>query len=267
MTLELARKIRLHALRMTHKAKASHIGSCFSIADVLAVLYEGVLRVAPETADAPDRDRLVFSKGHAAAVLYAVLAERGFFPRAWLHDYCEDGSELAGHVRHHVPGVEVSTGSLGHGLSIGCGMALAARADQRASRVFVILSDGECDEGSVWEAALFAPCHRLANLCVVVDYNKIQSLGSVEEVLDLEPLAAKWRAFGWAVEELDGHDHGALAAAFARLPLAPERPSAIIAHTVKGKGVPFMEHQLAWHYRSVDERLLAEAIAALEAAP
>jgi transketolase len=263
----LATRIRRSVLRMTHKAKASHVGTSFSMADILAVLYGqgGVLRVDPRRPDWPDRDRFLLSKGHGAAGAYAALAERGFFPLEWLDTYCEDGSRLAGHITHHgVPGVEVSTGSLGHGLSIACGMAVAGKADGRPYRVFALLSDGECDEGSIWEAVLFAPHHRLDNLVAIVDYNKIQSFGTVKEVLDLEPLADKWRAFGWAVREVDGHDHAQVEEALGLVPWQPGRPSVLIAHTVKGKGVSFMEDKLLWHYRSVDVQELAQALDELD---
>jgi transketolase len=259
----LAVAIRAHALRMTHKANASHVGSCLSIADILAVLYGSVLRISPSLLDWPDRDRFILSKGHAAAAVYAALAECGFFPKEWLDTFCQDGSKLAGHITYGVPGVEVSTGSLGHGLSIGCGMALAAKRDRRPYRVFVLLSDGECDEGSTWEAALFAPHHHLDNLIAIVDYNKIQSFGTVKEVLDLEPLADKWCAFRWAVREIDGHDYEQIEDALTSVPFEPGKPSCIIAHTVKGKGVSFMENQLAWHYKSPNEEQLRQALAEL----
>ena len=260
-TAELARAIRADALRMVHRAKASHIGSSLSMADLLAVLYGGVLRVDPARPDWPERDRFILSKGHGAAAAYAVLAEAGFFPLEWLETYCQDGSRLAGHLTRGVPGVELSTGSLGHGLPVGCGMALAAKHDAAPYRVFVLLSDGELDEGSNWEAILFAPHHKLDNLVAIVDYNKIQSFGSVAQVLDLDPLAEKWRAFGWAVREIDGHDHAQIAGTLAGVPFEPGRPSAIIAHTVKGKGVSFMEDLLAWHYKSPDDQQLATALA------
>lgn len=267
-SIELARRIRCDALRMVHHAQASHIGSCLSVADLLAVLYTGVLRVDPQQPDAPRRDRFLLSKGHAAAALYAVLAERGFFPRAWLDTYCDDGTRLAGHVvRHGVPGVEFSTGSLGHGLSVASGMALAARQEAEPFRVVALLSDGECDEGATWEAALFAPHHELDNLVAIVDYNQIQSFGTVPEVLDLEPLADKWRAFGWAVRAIDGHDHAAIRAALRTIPVEPGHPTAILAHTIKGKGVSFMEGQLLWHYRSPDDAQLAQALAELGERP
>jgi transketolase len=260
----LARRVRAHALRMIHRAGASHVGGCFSMADLLAALYGAVLRVDPRRPDWPGRDRFVLSKGHAAAALYAVLAESGFFPVAWLDTYCCDGSRLAGHVTHHeVPGVEVSSGSLGHGLSLGCGMALAARADRQPWRTFALLSDGECDEGSTWEAALFAPHHRLDNLVAVVDYNKIQSFGTVADVLGLEPFADKWRAFGWAVREIDGHGIDQMLDTLRGVPFEAGRPSCVIAHTVKGKGVGFMEGRLEWHYRSPDAAQLGRALAEL----
>jgi transketolase len=261
----LARQIRRHVLRMVHKSRASHVGSCLSIADILAVLYGEVLRVKPAQPDWADRDRFVLSKGHAAAALYATLAERGFFPLEWLDTYCEDGSRLAGHVVHKgVPGVEVSTGSLGHGLPIAVGMALAAKRARADYRVFALLSDGECDEGSNWEAALFAPHHGLSNLVAVVDYNRIQSFGRTAEVLCLEPFADKWRAFGWRVEEVDGHDVRALAAILSQR-RAEGPPTVVIAHTLKGKGVSFMEDRLLWHYRSPDATELERALAELEA--
>jgi len=260
----LAFLIRANALRMVHHANASHIGAALSIADLLAVVYHSVLRVDPGEPQWPERDRFILSKGHAAAALYAALAESGFFPRQWLDTYCQDDSRLAGHVTHRgVPGVEFSTGSLGHGLAVGCGMALAGKADRRSYRVFVLLSDGECDEGSTWEAALFAPHHRLDNLVAIVDYNKIQSFGTVKEVLDLEPFTDKWRAFGWAVREIDGHEHGQIHETLSAVPLEANRPSVVIAHTVKGKGISFMENQLAWHYKSPDAKQLAQALAEL----
>ncbi|GMU57450.1 MAG: hypothetical protein AMXMBFR33_65960 [Candidatus Xenobia bacterium] len=261
---EMARKVRTHIVKMTHRARCSHTGSGLSLADVVASLYGGgVLNHRPSEPKWPARDRLILSKGHAAACQYAVLAEAGFFPSQELEKFCTNDSYLAGHVNHNVPGVEASTGSLGHGLSIGCGMALVGKTSEPRFRVFVILSDGECDEGSTWEPALLAPTLKLSNLTVIVDYNKIQSLGTVKEVLDLEPLADKWRSFGWAVEEVDGHDVEALLATLGRLPFETDKPSCIIAHTVKGKGVSFMENQLIWHYYSPDKEELEKALAEL----
>jgi transketolase len=261
----LAKRIRQHVLQMTHRARSAHVGTSLSMADLLAVLYGGVLWVDPTRPEWPQRDRFILSKGHGCAGLYAVLAERGFFPVSLLNTFYQDGSLLAGHVTHiGVPGVEVSTGSLGHGLSIGCGMALAGKRDGQRYRVFVMLSDGECDEGSTWEAALFAPHHALDNLVAIVDYNKIQSLGTVKEVLDLDPFAAKWEAFGWAVREIDGHVLPQIGDVFTRIPFEPGRPSCIVAHTVKGKGVSFMEDSLLWHYRPPDDGELRQALTELD---
>jgi transketolase len=263
---DLAARIRYRTLLMVNGAKSSHIGSCYSMADLLAVLYGTVLRVDPNNPDSPERDRFILSKGHGAAALYAVLAEIGFFPKEWLETFYLNGSRLAGHVSHHqVPGVEVSTGSLGHGLSIGAGMALAAKRDLKEYRVVVLLSDGECDEGSTWEPILFAPHHELDNLVAIVDYNKIQSLGTVKEVLDLEPLADKWRAFNWAVREIDGHNVNEIATSLSAVPFEKGRPTCVIAHTVKGKGVSFMEDRLLWHYRSPQGEEFSDAMAELEA--
>ena len=245
---------------MVHAAGASHIGSCLSVADMLAVLYGYSLRHRSDEPKWPQRDRFILSKGHAAAALYAVLAHRGYFPTSELNTLSRDGSILLGHVSHHVPGVEFSTGSLGHGLSLAAGIALAAKLDGAAFRSFVILSDGECDEGAIWEAALFAGHHALGNLVALLDYNKLQSFGRTAEVLDLEPLAAKWKAFGWQVTELDGHDHLKLVASLA---LSCEKPHLLLCHTVKGKGVSFMEDRLEWHYKSPDREALAAALAEL----
>ena len=264
----LATRIRAHALRMVHRARASHVGGCLSAADVLAQLYGQWLRVDPQRPNRPERDRVIVSKGHAAAAVYAALAEAGFFPTCELERFCADGSPLAGHVsKAGVPGVEVSTGALGHGLALGVGMALGVRHDGLPSRVVVLMSDGECDEGSTWEAALLAAGQRLSNLLAIVDYNRMQALGPVEDVLPLEPFTAKWEAFGWCAREVDGHDHAELAAALADVPFSGDRPSVIIARTVKGKGVPFMEGALAWHYRSPNDEELAAALQALETPP
>jgi transketolase len=260
-TKALARRLRGHALRMTHRARASHIGSCLSIADLLAVLYGAVLQFDASQPDWAERDRLIISKGHAAAIVYAALAESGFFPVADLDFYSADGGSLSGHVTKTVPGVELSTGSLGHGLPVAAGMAFAAQRSGANWRSFCILSDGEMDEGSNWEAIQFAQHFRLSNLVAIVDYNKIQSFGAVAEVSDLHPLAEKFRAFNWGVHEIDGHDHEALAAALAAPPPLAGRPTAIVAHTIKGKGVSFMEGRLAWHYSNPDAAQLASALA------
>lgn len=246
---DLARRVRRHVIVMANRANASHIGSCLSAADILAVLYGRILRLNPQRPGWTERDRFILSKGHGCAALYAVLAECGFFPMQTLETYYQNGTILPGHATHKfTPGVEASTGSLGHGLPLGIGMALAAKRDGKRHRVFVVLSDGECDEGSNWEAALFAPHHKLDNLVVIVDYNKIQSLGNVKEVIDLDPLADKWRAFRWATQEVDGHDVEALEKALSAVPVQPGRPTCVVAHTIKGKGVSFMENKLQYHY-------------------
>lgn len=263
----LAKAIRIASLKMTHHAKSPHVGSCLSIADILAVLYSQVLRVDADRPGWRDRDRFILSKGHASAALYATLALRGFFPTQWLEEYCDDGSFLGGHVTHHnIPGVEVSTGSLGHGLSIACGMALAAKRDNRPYRVFCLMSDGECDEGSVWEAALFAGHHQLDNLTVIIDYNRIQSLGSTEDILNLCPIGGKWESFRWSVARISGHLIHSLLETFSMLPFETGKPSVIVAWTIKGQGVSFMENKLEWHYRSPNDKQLADAIAEIEEA-
>lgn len=261
-SVELARIVRSQSLRMVHRAGASHIGSALSIADILAVLYAGGLCFDPGQPDAPDRDRFILSKGHACVGLYAVLAEIGCLPRAELETYGQDFSRLMNHASHHVPGVEFSTGSLGHGLPFAVGKALAARMQSRVWQVYALLSDGEMDEGSNWEALMFAAHHGLDNLTAIIDYNGIQSLDTVERTLALEPLRDKLEAFNWHVIELDGHDHDAIRMALAR-PIQGQ-PKALIARTIKGKGVKFMEGEVLWHYRNPDGEQLARAIADIE---
>ena len=246
---EIARTLRAQAVRMVQRSRASHLGSCLSMADILACLYWQTLRIDPLRPDWKDRDRFILSKGHGAAILYATLAERGFFPLKELETYCEEGSRLTGHATSGVSGVEFSSGSLGHGLPVGCGIALAAKREGLPFRTYVLASDGELDEGSNWEAILFAPQHQLDNLVLIIDYNKIQSFGRVQEILDLNPLADKFRAFRWEVREIDGHNMEQLVATFSSLPFQTGKPSVVIAHTVKGKGISFMEDTLAWHYK------------------
>lgn len=259
-TEALALRIRRHVVAMCASGGSAHVGSCLSIADIVALLYGGVLRVDPADPCWPGRDRFILSKGHAGATVYAALAESGFFAVAGLDDHYRNGSHLSGHVSHKgVPGVEFSTGSLGHGLGIGAGMALQLRRAGGDQRVFVLLSDGECDEGSNWEAILFAAHQRLGNMCAVVDFNKLQSLTTVADTIGLEPLVDKWRAFNWQVSRVDGHDHGALADAFAEAGRS-DRPSCIIADTTKGRGVSFMEGEVLWHYRSPQGEELAAAL-------
>lgn len=262
-----ARDIRRQVVMMSHRSRAAHLGSAMSCADVLAAAYWGVLRVDPANPADPDRDRFILSKGHAASALFATLALRGFFPVQALADYAKPGCHLEEHpTPHSAPGVEAATGSLGHGLPIGCGMALGARIAGRPTRVFVLMSDGEQNEGSVWEAAMFAGGQKLTNLCAVIDFNRWQATGRSCDVLALEPLADKWRAFGWSVVEVDGHDVGALANAMSGLPDPSGKPLAIVAHTVKGKGVSFMEDDNNWHYRAPNDDELARALAELEGA-
>jgi transketolase len=260
----IASTLRAHAVRMAHRSRGAHLGSCLSIADILACLYWNTLRIDPACPDWKDRDRFVLSKGHGASILYAALAERGFFLVDELETYCELHSRLTGHVTSGVPGVEFSTGSLGHGLPVGCGLALAAKRDQSPSLVVVLLSDGELDEGSNWEAILFAPQYELDNLLAIVDYNRIQSFGRVKEVLDLDPLGDKFRAFRWGVREIDGHDMQQLIDTLGATPFEVGKPSVLIANTRKGKGVSFMEDDLAWHYKSPSAEQAMLALRELE---
>jgi len=250
-TQALAKRIRLHAIRMTSLGQSSHVASVLSMADLVAVLYGKILRIDPKRPNWAQRDRFILSKGHAGAGIYAVLAEKGFLSKEMLDTHYQDGSLLCGHVSHKgIPGVEFSTGSLGHGLPVAGGMAYGAKLDGANHKIFVLLSDGECDEGSNWEAILFAAHHCLDNLVVLVDYNKIQSLKSVKETLELEPFAEKWMSFGWSVLEIDGHNHQQIASACKQVPFKKSSPSCIISHTTKGKGVSFMENSVLWHYRS-----------------
>ena len=261
---ELAKKIRLHALEMTHLGGSSHIGSIFSIADILAVLYEDILFFNPKKPDLKERDRFILSKGHSGAGVYAALAEKDFFPVSELKKHYSDGSKFSGHVSHKgVPGVEFSTGSLGHGLSVSCGLALSAKLNKQKHKIFCMMSDGECDEGSNWEAILFSAHHNLDNLITIIDYNKLQSIYSPEQTLNLEPFKDKWEAFGWNVQEVDGHDHKKLKESF-NLKSSKNKPNCIICHTVKGKGVSFMEDNNLWHYRSPQGKEYLEAKKELE---
>ena len=264
----LAWLIRRHGLEMTHISRGSHIGAIFSVAEVMAVLYTGVMNVNPADPKMPERDRLILSKGHAGASVYAALAERGFFPVEELSTHYANGSRLSGHVSHKgVPGVEFSTGSLGHGLAVAAGMALGGKKDHADWRVFCVMGDGECDEGSVWEAALQAHQYQLDNLIAVVDHNRMQSLDFCENTIALEPFTDKWRAFGWNVLQVDGHDVAALQAAFAQAKAnrGTGKPTVIIAETTKGKGVSFMENDILWHYRTPQGEEYEAALKELEA--
>jgi transketolase len=247
-----AAKLRGRVVEMSHAAQAAHLASAMSCSDILAAAYWHALRIDPAKPEDPLRDRFILSKGHAAAALYSVLAMRGYFDSALLDTYCGDGGKLAEHPpAKGLPGVEAATGSLGHGLPIGVGMALSARIHQQRFRVFAVLSDGECNEGSVWEAAMFAAAQKLGNLCVIVDYNKWQATARSNETMALAPLRDKWVAFGWEAHEVDGHDVADLARRMAAITDVPEgKPVALVAHTVKGKGVSFMEDDNNWHYRA-----------------
>lgn len=246
---ELAWKIRRHAVEMTHLSGGSHIGAIFSVADIIAVLYADVLNVDSNNPKWDKRDRVILSKGHAGASIYAALAEKGFFAVEELKTHYADGSRLSGHVSHKLPGVDFSTGSLGHGLSAGAGMALAAKKNKKEHNVYVVLGDGECDEGSVWEAALFAAHFKLDNLIAVVDHNHMQSLDFCDNTLALTPFADKWTSFGWNVIEIDGNNHDELHKAFEEAKENVHKPTVIIANTIKGKGISFMENDILWHYR------------------
>jgi transketolase len=257
---DLARRMRVQALRMVQRARASHIGSALSICDIVGALYGQVMKVNPAEPLAPGRDRFILSKGHACVAVYAALAETGFFAPEELLNYGQDHSMLMNHISHKVAGVEFSTGSLGHGLPFGTGKALAAKRTQKDWRTFVLLSDGELGEGSNWEAMMFAAHHQLDNLVVIVDYNKLQSLTTVDKTLRIEPLEDKARAFGWAVREADGHDHATLTELLSQAPWEEGKPSFLIAHTTKGKGVSFMENKVEWHYKSPSAEQLAQAM-------
>ncbi len=262
---QLAKEIRIDILKMVHKAKEAHIGSSLSCVEILISLYYKILSVDPQNPFLEERDRFILSKGHAVAALYSVLARKGFFPKESLKDYCREGTRMAGHSTYQcMPGVEVSTGSLGHGLPMASGIALAAKKDKKNYRIFALLSDGECQEGSNWEAALFASHHRLDNLVATIDYNKLQALGRINKVLNIEPLKKKWEDFGWEVEETDGHNVEELVNAFSKIPFEKGKPSLVIAHTVKGKGISFLENKLVSHYKHFSEEEYEKALKDLE---
>jgi transketolase len=243
--------LRRQVVEVLKSSRRGHLGSTFSLMEILRVLYDDVLRFDARNPKWPERDRCILSKGHGCLALYVMLADRGFFPKEELKHFCAHDGILGGHPDHEkVPGVEASTGSLGHGLSIGVGMALSARMEGSQRRVFVIVGDGECNEGAVWEAALSAGNRGLDNLCVLIDYNKYQSYDRTAVVQDLEPLAAKWESFGFGVIEVDGHNVNGLRRVLDLLPLKPGKPSVVICHTVKGKGIDFTENNLVWHHKS-----------------
>lgn len=257
---ELAVRVRKDAIRMVHEHHASHIASALSIVDILAVLYTNIMKIDPKQPEWQDRDRFILSKGHAGVAVYATLAESGFFPKEELDRYYTDGSVYSGHVSHKgIPGVEFSTGSLGHGVCVAAGIALAGKRKAAPYRVYVITGDGECDEGSVWEMALFARQQKLGNLTVIIDHNKMQAMGDCVDIIDLQSLEDKWISFGWNVVSVeDGNDHSQLAIALKKE--KADVPTCVIAHTVKGKGVSFMENNLLWHYRDPQGEAYEQAI-------
>ena len=256
------RRVRGEILKMCHHAGTAHLASSLSCVEILVAAYFGVLRIDPKRPDDPLRDRFILSKGHAVSSLYAVLAERGYFPLDQLKQYNEDGQHLPEQPSPGcMPGVELATGSLGHGLSVGLGQALAGRILGQDFRVYVLVSDGECNEGTVWEAAMFAPAQRLNHVTVMVDYNKWQATGRSQQIMALDPLVDKWRAFGWEATEVDGHDLAALTQAMSAPPT--DRPRAIVAHTCKGKGITFMEDDNNWHYRVPNSQEMSLAFAEL----
>jgi len=249
----IANNIRCNALSCVYKSKSSHIGSGFSCADILTVLYGGWLNISPDSIKDPNRDRFILSKGHAAATYYATLAEYGFIPKEWLQSYCQFGSKLGGHVSHTVPGVEFSSGSLGHGLPAGVGMALGAKRAGKDYRVVVLMSDGEMNSGANWEAIMMAAGQNLKNLLAIVDRNKLQAMGFTEDIIPFGDLIRKFEAFGWSAKAIDGHDFKSIKTALDMFPFSDKKPSVIIANTIKGKGVSFMENRLEWHYKSPNE--------------
>jgi len=263
---ERSKALRRTIIKTLAAGQRGHVGAAFSLVEILRVLYDDVLRYDAKNPKWPSRDRFILSKGHGCLALYAILADKGFIGESELWRFCKSDGILGGHPEHHIPGVEASTGSLGHGMSIGLGMALNARVTGAAHRTFVVIGDGESNEGSVWEAALSAGKHKLGNFTVLTDYNKHQSYASTAMVQDLEPLGDKWRAFGFAVRDVNGHDVDELRDVLTKLPLDRDKPSAIICHTVKGKGVAYAENNMTWHHQNkVSAEDADKLIAALEA--
>ncbi len=255
---EIANNIRKSIVTMNARSNASHSGTALSAVDILTVLYFKIMNINPNDPNNLNRDRFILSKGHGSSALYATLAEKGFFKKSLLEGFYIDGGQLPGHLdKEAVPGVEVSSGSLGHGLSIGVGMAIANKVDKKNAMVYVMCGDGELNEGSVWEAIMFAPTLKLNNLVMIVDYNKLQGYGRTNDVIDLEPLKDKLEAFNWHVIEINGHNYTEIEQALA---INTIKPKAIIAHTIKGKGVSYMENQFIWHYKSPNEDQLVQAL-------
>lgn len=262
---KIAAMLRFRIIETSHKANVPHLGSCLSCVDILTVLYFVVLRVDVDNPRWEDRDRFILSKGHAAPALFQVLALRGFFPKSRLDHYGEDGSIFAEHppAPKELSCIEAATGSLGHGLPIGLGMALSARMQKKNFNVYIVLGDGECNEGTIWEAAMFAPAQQVNKLCVIIDFNKWQATDRSQDVMALDPLADKWRAFGWNTYEIDGNNIEEILNVLKNFPAHDHKPTAIIAHTIKGKGISFMEDDNNWHYRIPSAEDLCKAKAEL----
>ena len=256
--IELSRKIRIHVLDMVNYAQSSHIGASYSIVEILVILYSKILKINPRNPNEITRDKFILSKAHGSCALYAILAEFTFFPSDLLKKHYIDGGVLPGHLdKESAPGIEHSMGSLGHGLPFGVGLAYANKIDKNQGQIYVLIGDGECNEGTIWESAMFAGHHKLDNLTVIVDYNKIQSFGRVDEIINLEPFGQKWTSFNWEVYEIDGHNFEQLIAAFESKSI---KPKVIIANTIKGKGVSFMENKLEWHYKSPNSEQYESAL-------
>lgn len=262
---DFALQVRTDCIRMTNHGQSGHIGSMLSMTEIVTYLYNRVLHVSAENPRDPNRDRFLLSKGHAGACIYAALCRLGYFPEDWLMTYYRDDGKLMGHISHHVPGVEFSTGSLGHGLPVAAGMALAAKIRKEDHRVFCLMSDGDMNEGSTWEAIVFAAQQKLDHLVGILDYNRIQALGFSKDIADLEPLEDKLRAFGWSVVTIDGHSYDDLEDAFAKLPFACGKPSLVICRTVKARGVPWLENTVKSHYGFIPDDKVADAIAGCKA--
>jgi transketolase len=264
---ELAYKVKLNCLKMVYRGQSGHIGSMLSCAEILSVLYLKVLRnISPDNANNPERDRVIFSKGHGGGALFATLAELGYFPKDWLDTYYQDAGKLSGHISHHINGVEFSTGSLGHGMPVAAGMALVGHRTKQKHRVFCVVSDGDCNAGSTWEAIMLAGQQGWDNLTMIVDYNRLQALGNSEDIINLDPFDVKLRDFGWGVKVVeDGHDVNQLEKALTKLPVEKGKPSAIICRTIKGKGVSFMEGNFNCHYGPVTKDLYEKAVAEIKA--
>lgn len=263
---KLAYLVRVECLKMVHSAKASHIGSALSIVDILTILYSQILEYDSANPDLNSRDRFILSKGHACCAVYATLAHCGYFNVNLLKTFAENGSDFMSHISHKVPGVEFSTGSLGHGLPYAVGKAMAAKRNKQDWRTYVLTSDGELDEGSNWEAIMFSAHFQLDNLTIIVDYNKLQSLTSTEETIRLEPLVSKFESFGIFCIEVDGHNFEELKKAFVKASTVKNKPTVILAHTIKGKGVSFMENSVKWHYKSPSDKQLKDALKEVEKA-